>query len=91
MPFSAHIRVPLIPEVSGTLPDQISISILQGCILFRIPPPGGGGIKCKVKLMGKKMQGWGKKIQGGQKKLRGKKRKKGRENEKIKEKSFKQQ
>ena len=55
------------------------------------PPPAGGGIKCKVKLMGKKMQGWGKKIQGGQKKLRGKKRKKGRENEKIKEKSFKQQ
>ena len=41
--------------------------------------------------MGKKMQGWGKKIQGGQKKLRGKKRKKGREKEKIKEKSFKQQ
>ena len=31
MPFSAHIRVPLIPEVSGTLPDQISISILT-CI-----------------------------------------------------------
>ena len=52
---------------------------------------GQGGIKCKVKLMGKKMQGWGKKIQGGQKKLRGKKRKKGREKEKIKEKSFKQQ
>ena len=54
-------------------------------------PQRGGGIKCKVKLMGKKMQGWGKKIQGGQKKLRGKKRKKGREKEKIKEKSFKQQ
>ena len=65
----------------------------QGCILFRIPPPrrGGGGIKCKVTLMGKKMQGWGKKIQGGQKKLRGKIRKKGRERKKTKEKSFKQQ
>ena len=55
------------------------------------PPPAGGGIKCKVTLMGKKMQGWGKKIQGEQKKLRGKIRKKGRERKKIKEKSFKQQ
>ena len=28
MPFFAHIRVPLIPEVSGTLLDRISMPIL---------------------------------------------------------------
>ena len=32
------------------------------CSIF--PPPAGGGKKCRIKLMGKKMQGWGKKIQG---------------------------
>ena len=39
MPFSAHIRVPLIPEVSGTLPDQISISILTCVPILRPVSP----------------------------------------------------
>merc|ERR1739838_1110454 len=44
------------------------------CCIF--PPPAGGGIKCRKKWMGKKMQGWGKKIQRGGKKKKKKKKKK---------------
>ena len=37
----------------------------RGVYCSKFPPPRrGGGIKCKVELVGKKMQGWGKKIQG---------------------------
>ena len=39
MPFSAHIRVPLIPEVSGTLPDQVSMSILTCVPILRPVSP----------------------------------------------------
>ena len=46
------------------------------------PPRRGGGIKCKVTLMGKKMQGWGEKNSRRAEKIKGKNKKKGKRKEK---------
>jgi len=65
------------------------LQYIRGVYCSEFPPPRRGGIKCKVALMGKKMQGWGEKNSRPAEKIKGKK--KGRKKKKIKEKSFKQQ
>lgn len=60
--------------------DQVRLSFIQGCIKFRIPPPGGGGNWFQNrKLLGREI----KKREG--KKGKGKEKKKGREGEKRRE------